>query len=412
MAGRLPTLLGPLPEEPLSESGGFESEQPMRPSAPGPLSSIPPPRRDEIAVAAAVHEIQNVLASVLGWATLARERGDAELAARAMPIIERGVLRASEMVGALVDPESLTRVRDTTFDVALVLGEVRDLLDARCQAKGVALRVLAPSSTSALLARGDPGRVSQILVNLVLNAAAAVSTSRPAGAGLVELSAELFNAEGRIDLMVRDNGPGMDGPTLSRVFDPFFTTSPAEHEGPRGTGRGLGMAVSRSLAEAMGARIEVHSEPGHGTEVTLSLRRAPRPSEPAVMPLVGAGDMKLPVGLRVLVVDDEPAIRELLEVALALRGARVTAVADVRSARKVLARRDADVALIDEGLGSSQSGAVFLAEMSVAWPDVGRVLMTGAASIDRVTEVPCAAFVRKPFLLDDVVRALRVATGR
>jgi DNA-binding NtrC family response regulator len=69
------------------------------------------------------------------------------------------------------------------------------------------------------------------------------------------------------------------------------------------------------------------------------------------------------------------------------------------------------VALIDEGLGASQSGATFLAEMSVRWPDVGRVLMTGAASIDHVPEVPCAAFVRKPFLLDDVVRALSVAAG-
>ena len=66
-------------------------------------------------------------------------------------------------------------------------------------------------------------------------------------------------------------------------------------------------------------------------------------------------------------------------------------------------------ALIDETLGDDQSGAAFLAEMSVTWPDVGRVLMTGAASLERAQAVPCAAFVRKPFLLDDVVRALVVA---
>jgi CheY-like chemotaxis protein len=406
MAARLPTSLGsvPLGEEP-SECGDDD-----RPSS--PVSTVPPPRNDEIALAAAVHEIQNVLASVLGWATLARERNEPELMARAMPIVERGVLRASEMVGALVDADALTRVRDTAFDVDLVLDEVRDLLEARCQAKGVTLRVLQPAAPGlGLLVRGDPARVSQVLVNLVLNAATAVAAHRPPGVGLVELSAQLAPHEPVIAVTVRDNGPGMGADTLARLFDPFYTTAGDDRDGPRGTGRGLGMAVSRSLAEAMSARLDVQSEPGRGTEATLALRRAPRPSEHALAPGLAAGDARLPVGLRVLVVDDEPAIRELLEVALALRGARISAVGDVCAARKVLARGDADVALIDEGLGASQSGATFLAEMSVRWPDVGRVLMTGAASIDHVPEVPCAAFVRKPFLLDDVVRALSVAAG-
>ncbi len=414
MSGRQPTSLETLSlEGDLPDSEGFEGEG-ARVSKPSPATSstVPPPRGDEITLGAAVHEIQNVLASVLGWASMARERNDPELSARAVAIIERGVLRASEMVGSLADSDSLLRVRDATFDVTLVLGEVRDLLEARCLAQGVTLRVLQPSTSAAsLLARGDPARVSQVLVNLVLNAVSAVVKHRSHGTGLVELSADLHTAESRVTLTVRDNGPGMDESTLARLFDPYFTTASADHGGPRGTGRGLGMAVSRSLAQSMSGRLEVHSEPGHGTEATLHLRRAPRPSEPALMPVIAAGEARLPLGLRVLVLDDEPAIRELLEVALTLRGARVIAVADVRGARKALRRGDADVALIDEGLGPTQSGAAFMAEMSVSWPDVGRVLMTGAASLDHVTEVPCAAFVRKPFLLDDIVRALCVAAN-
>lgn len=398
------------------EEAGDETEEqrlsgPL-PRAPGPMtvSSVPPPRHDELAVAAAVHEIQNVLASVLGWVQLARDQQDAALVARAVGIVERGVRRASEMVGTLADPEGRFRVRDTVFDARLVLTEVFDLLEARCRAAGVTLRVLSSRALvppSALLARGDPGSVAQILTNLVINAANAVSAA--GREGLVELSATSHPAEGRVTFTVRDNGPGMDGPTLARLFDPSFTTSGADYDGPRGTGKGLGMAVSRSLAEAMSARLEVASEPGRGTEATLSLRKAPRPSEPALVAPSSLGETRLPLGLRVLVVDDEPAIRELLEVALSLRGARVTAVGDVRTARKMLSRGSLDVAIIDEGLGGDESGALFLAEMSVAWPGVGRVLMTGAASIDHVTAVPCAAFVRKPFLLDDVVRALLVA---
>lgn len=394
---------------------GTAGSDPPRASSPVPAPSVPPPRHDAIALAAAVHEIQNVLTSVLGWAQVCREQGGAENFARALPIIERGVRRASEMVGALEEPESTTRVRDVTFDVRLVLAEVQELLEARCRAKGVVLRVLRPSGASApvpLLARGDPARVAQVLTNLVLNATHAVERSCAPGAGLVELSAEPSAAEQRVEVTVRDNGPGMDAATLSRVFDPFFTTASSDYDGPRGTGRGLGMAVSRSLADAMGARLEVMSEPGNGAEVSLLLRRAPRPSEPVLRAVGAPSEQRLPLGLRVLVIDDEPTIRELLEVALSLRGARVLAVADLRAARRCLVRGDVDVALIDETLGDDQSGAAFLAEMSVTWPDVGRVLMTGAASLERAQEVPCEAFVRKPFLLDDVVRALVTARGQ
>lgn len=410
MPPRPPTSITAAPPD--DDGLGVRGVRVDRPSSPAPAPSLPPPRHDAVALSAAIHEIQNVMASVLGWVQVAREEGSAETLARALPIIDRGVRRASEMVGTLADPDAVLRARDVTFDVRLVVDEVYELLEARCRAKGVALRVLRASGVGArvpLLVRGDPSRVAQVLTNFVLNACKAVSGFRAAGAGLVELSAEPLPAEGRVGVTVRDNGPGMDAETRARAFDPYFTTATGAHDGLEGTGRGLGLAVARTLADAMSARIAVRSEPGQGAEVTLLLRRAVRPSEPGIAAVTGGVDARLPHGLRVLVVDDEPTIRELLEVALSLRGARVVAVADVRGARKALARGEADVALIDEGLGESQSGAALLAEMSVAWPDVGRVLMTGASSIEHMREVPCAAFVRKPFLLDDIVRALVLA---
>lgn len=413
MSPRHPSSIHALPSVNTDgEDGGVILVPSTRSSSPVPAPSVPPPRHDEVALSAAIHEIQNVMASVLGWVQVAREEGSAETIARALPIIERGVRRASEMVGTLSDPDAVLRVRDVTFDLRLVVVEVFELLEARCRAQGVSLRVLRPSGVSApapLLVRGDPARVAQILTNLVLNASKAVASFRAPGAGMVELSTDTFPAEGRIGVLVRDNGPGMDAETRTRAFDPYFTTAVGAHDGLQGTGRGLGLAVSRTLADAMSARIEVRSEPGQGAEVTLLLRRASRPSEPGIPAVTDGSDAKLPLGLRVLVIDDEPTIRELLEVALSLRGARVVAVPDLRGARKALTRSEVDVALIDEGLGDDQSGASFLAEMSVAWPDVGRVLMTGASSIDHMREVPCAAFVRKPFLLDDIVRALVAA---
>jgi DNA-binding NtrC family response regulator len=143
--------------------------------------------------------------------------------------------------------------------------------------------------------------------------------------------------------------------------------------------------------------------------MVLSLRR-PRTGSELALPLSVQGtEARLRPGARVLVLDDDPAIRELLEVALSLRGARVMVTTEVDDARRLLARGEVDVALVDETLGEHASGAAFLLEMALIAPRVGRVLMTGAPSVDHVPSAARGIVVRKPFLLDDVVRSLAVA---
>jgi signal transduction histidine kinase len=168
MSPRHPNSVQVLPSENTDgDDAGVILVPSTRSSSPVPAPSVPPPRHDEVALSAAIHEIQNVMASVLGWVQVAREEGSAETIARALPIIERGVRRASEMVGTLSDPDAVLRVRDVTFDLRLVVVEVFELLEARCRAKGVSLRVLRTSGVTAptpLLVRGDPARVARALL--------------------------------------------------------------------------------------------------------------------------------------------------------------------------------------------------------------------------------------------------------
>ena len=247
-----------------------------------------------------------------------------------------------------------------------------------------------------------------MLTNLVLNAANAILSARQRGAeaGTIELSVQPMG--GRIAVVVRDDGVGIDPSTRARIFDPFFSTRPTETPLTAAV-RGLGLAVSRALSEAMGAQLDVDSTPGRGAAMVLSLRR-PRTDSEMVLPLSVQGtEARLRPGARVLVIDDDPAIRELLEVALSLRGARVMVTTEVEDARRLLARGEVDVALVDETLGENSSGAAFLMEMALIAPRVGRVLMTGAPSVDHVPSAARGIVVRKPFLLDDVVRSLAVA---
>ncbi len=361
---------------------------------------------DRVAIGAAVHEIQNVLTSVLGWVELAQANRDPALLDRALPIVHRGVSRAGALVASLIDPVASFGVRDERFDVGAVVATVRDLLDARCAAAHVTLRATLPSEP--VEAQGDPERVEQVLTNLVLNAANAILSARQRGAeaGTIELSVQPMG--GRIAVVVRDDGVGIDPSTRARIFDPFFSTRPTETPLTAAV-RGLGLAVSRALSEAMGAQLDVDSTPGRGAAMVLALRRPRTDSEMALPLSVQGTEARLRPGARVLVIDDDPAIRELLEVALSLRGARVMVTTEVEDARRLLARGEVDVALVDETLGENSSGAAFLMEMALIAPRVGRVLMTGAPSVDHVPSAARGIVVRKPFLLDDVVRSLAVA---
>lgn len=394
-----PTVLPPLDARPTTVSPTLP-----RGSAHASVSNLL--SGDRVAIGAAVHEIQNVLTSVLGWVELAQANRDPAVLDRALPIVHRGVSRAGSLVASLIDPVASFGVRDERFDLGAVVATVRDLLDARCAAAQVTLRATLP--TEPVEAQGDPERVEQVLTNLVLNAANAILSARQRGAeaGTIELSVQ--PAGGRVSVVVRDDGVGIDPSTRARIFDPFYTTRPTEAPLSAAV-RGLGLAVSRALSEAMGAQLDVDSTPGQGAAMVLALRRPRTDSEMALPLSVQGTEARLRPGARVLVIDDDPAIRELLEVALSLRGARVMVTTEVEDARRLLARGEVDVALVDETLGENSSGAAFLMEMALIAPRVGRVLMTGAPSVDHVPSAARGLVVRKPFLLDDVVRALAVA---
>jgi len=150
----------------------------------------------------------------------------------------------------------------------------------------------------------DEARLSQILVNLLVNAAQCFTERDPAR-NLVTLRAR--QVEAHVVLEVSDNGPGIGAPTLARIFDPFFTTKPV------GQGTGLGLAICQSIATSLGTEIECDTQLGVGTTFRIRLATAPpNVEEPVPSPISPA----LRRG-RILVVDDEPMITALVSRLLA-----------------------------------------------------------------------------------------------
>jgi CheY-like chemotaxis protein len=206
---------------------------------------------------------------------------------------------------------------------------------------------------------------------------------------------------------VRDTGPGMPPEVRERVFEPFFTT-----KGPRSTG--LGLSVAYGIVQRHGGRIEVESVPGHGATFTLRLpavagiRRESIAAEPPVPALPGG----LPA--RVLVIDDEPSVREVLVDILRSAGHVPLAAEDGPSGLALLERVGTpDLALIDLGL-PGMSGWEVAARLRQSRPHVPLVLVTGWGDRLDPAELERSGIcqvIAKPFKTDQVLRVVAERTG-
>jgi two-component system NtrC family sensor kinase len=202
------------------------------------------------------HEVGNPLSGILGYLSLVRARAgdDAELRDY-VDRVEAEVQRINEIVRGLLD---LGRPAGTSWQVVQLDRLVRtcvDLVRAGPDLKGREVTVEIPEG---LVGKTDPGPLSQVLINLLINAGQAVGEG-----GHVQVKAR--EDGDAVTLTVEDDGPGIPGQVLARLFQPFVTTKPA------GKGSGLGLAVSEHLARTLGGTLTAHNRSQGGASFTLRL---------------------------------------------------------------------------------------------------------------------------------------------
>ncbi len=220
------------------------------------------------------------------------------------------------------------------FDVRRTAADVVELMTPRAREKGLTLRLHFDDAIAPTL-MGDALRLRQVLLNLVANAV------KFTPAGEVELSARAL-AHHTVEWSVRDTGPGMDGDTLARVFEPFSQADASVQRTHGGTG--LGLAISQRLVEAMGASIRAESTPGAGStfRFVLTLPVATERAAPVEAPV----SLK-PFHSPVLVVDDNAVNRRVAEKMLERLGIACVSVEGGREALDALATRDFALVLMD-----------------------------------------------------------------
>jgi two-component system sensor histidine kinase HydH len=211
--------------------------------------------------AGVAHEIRNPLSSLKGFAAYFRERhGEIPEEREAAEVMIQEVDRLNRVISQLLEFARPVAMKLTPTPLAALIRHTLHAVEAQARGKGVAIQadLAAPVAEVPL----DADRFSQVLLNLYLNAIAAMEER--GGTLQVALHAE---GERQVRITVADQGCGIAKEDLPRVFDPYFTTKPA--------GTGLGLPIVQKIVEAHGGEVTVESEAGQGTQVTIRLAAAP-----------------------------------------------------------------------------------------------------------------------------------------
>ena len=357
------------------------------------------------------HDFNNYLASILG---------NAELILATLPDVGGARAKVDEIIGASTGAAELCdqllayagRGRRDSEGVELngLVHELSGLLQAVLPERVRLELHLAPLPLGL---EGDRGQLRQVAMNLITNAAEAFD----GGAGTIEAGtrevllspAELearwpdsgLAAGEFVELWVRDDAGGMDAATAERVFDPFFST--------KADGRGLGLAATRGIVEGHGGTITLESRLGGGTRVSVLL---PRTASDQASESAGQAAAPQAPGCRILVVDDEPAVRQVLGDMLEAAGHEVLRAAGGREALELcaVASPPVDMVLLDLSMPDLDGEQVFLA-LRASGADVPVLLLSGYPEQEVLDRFAAhggglAGVLQKPVRMADLLEAV------
>lgn len=343
-------------------------------------------------VSGVAHELNNPLASVTAFAQLLLATPlDAPYDRQAIEAINQESRRAAKIVSNLL---TFARQHQPERRVADINRVIDDTLELRRYALRTAnVDVETRFDEHLPLTWADPFQLQQVVLNLLTNAEHALSTWD--GDRRLRVNTEFVGN----DLIVRvtDSGPGISPEHLPRVFNPFFTTKPV------GEGTGLGLSISDGIVREHGGRIRAESRVGHGATFIIELPYVapPLPEHPKV----SEAGPRTANNRRILVVDDEPAIRSAIATYLRSLGHTVDMAASGRDAIACATATEYDALLLDLRLPDI-SGDRVLAELRVLAREPERVVfMTGdtqSESTRHALDAVGRPVISKPFLLDEL----------
>jgi signal transduction histidine kinase len=351
------------------------------------------------------HDFNNLLAGLLGnTQLLIMDESDVERR-RMLDVIEQAAQDGATTVRRIQEfARTSERQTEETVNLAEVIDGALAITRPRwhnlAQREGRAIQVRCEIG-APLMVQGNAAELRELLINLIINAIDALPNGGDLTVRLIERrdhtsDPERARAERRLAVLeVSDSGIGIPQALHERIFDSFYSTKPA------GKGTGLGLAMCRQIAARHNGRIELHSAAGQGTTFRVLLPIAQQPAQ--IAPAQAAPAPAL--ALRVLVVDDDAAVREVLARVLQRAGHAVTGAASAEEALQRFAPLQYDLIFTDLSL-EGMDGATLLSQVRTRDPQIAVVIVTGWGSLEEGQHqaLGASAVLNKPFNVAQVLQ--------
>ncbi len=320
--------------------------------------------------------------------------------------------RAAELTKQLLAFSREQVLQPRVVNLSAIVDDASRLL-RRVISEDVRLDLQLESELPAI--RLDPGQLEAVIVNLAVNARDAM----PGGGTLRMRTYEMDVTDGNrpehpgqepgryVVLEVSDTGTGMDARTLSHLFEPFFTTK------EKGRGTGLGLAMAYGFVTQSGGTIRVESEPGQGSTFRLCFPAVSEAPDTLARDEHSTESLRRITGARVLVVEDNAAVRRVAVRVLERAGVEVVARGSAEEGLGAMEAGGFDVLVTDLVL-PGMSGRALFERVSELDPELPVVIMSGyeESSVGEERELPDdVLFLEKPFTPDQLVQAVREAFG-
>ena len=330
------------------------------------------------------HEIRSPMNALLGYIRLLKNGQSRDEIERQeqLEIVHRSGVRVLQLIDQILEHSKLQngnlKVADQDCSLFSILTESKELFQLQAAEKGLLLNLVIRGSLPSVI-RTDPLKLQQVVNNLVANAI------KFTVAGSVNIYVETVTMEQveYLDIRIIDSGIGIPQDELRQIFNPFIQlkSNPDRTSG----GAGLGLAICRSLADMLGAQLEVQSAVATGSVFTLRLKieTADRVSRLTHREFIEreSPDARLPVrsetnllsGLQVLIVDDDASHRRLFQLYLENRGARTVQAENGKRALEIVKRHRVDMVLIDMQMPvmNGIETTINLRQMGFAKPIIG-----------------------------------------
>lgn len=362
------------------------------------------------------HDFNNLLSVILGYVEMAQIRfSPSDPVSHELQQVEGAAKRAADLVRQLLLFGRKQHLQFVPIDLRKAIDELLKMLH---RVIGEDVRLELDCAEECWEIEGDVGNIDQVVMNLAVNARDAM----PAG-GVLSIKTENIviddeycqrNSEARpgrfVCLSVSDTGTGMSEDVLPHIFEPFFTTREI------GRGTGLGLSVVHGIVKSHKGWVNVYSEPGHGTIFRLYFPVASSTPAEAAGRNISKPENLLGHGEKILVVEDDTAIRELIVTALGRNGYVVTGAASAEEGLECAGKQGGTFDLVvSDVVLPRMNGVAFVEKLREAQPDLRVLLCSGYA--DQKSHWPLIQergypFLEKPFTIAKLFEGVRDALGK